>query len=417
MDKNVEQLCTMLKEECEGIQATADIDEIDARVFNVLDLVLLLLKSTCIDPYENHSDGGPGSGNHGHEGRPGEVGGSLPDSNSMNERIRNAYKSGDYTSVGSEIRSVLKECPVGTKFTHNGLEYTKTGDNEYTAFNPRFNRNVKDNANSIANSTDAFNPEAAPVFHEIKSKDVAAAKISNGELMPEETSVKTAEYNGSTNGYVDKETYSDRKAQFQKNAGREFSDEEVAEMVDAVTEYTGTDYMNILAAQMDFGGRFGDYSRVLSDSEKEKALRDSEAVERAIKYSDKYTGTVKRALGFDLDGEYDTSDEFNKFMSTIKEGNTIEMDTMTSWTTSDSIVQQILGARAGLGDECESYAEVVLTCKSKTGVDIANLSTMHQSEVLFGKSAKFKVKSVKENHRNKAGYDVTRVDIEMEEVV
>jgi len=37
--------------------------------------------------------------------------------------------------------------------------------------------------------------------------------------------------------------------------------------------------------------------------------------------------------------------------------------------------------------------------------------------VLFGKSAKFKVKSVKENHRNKAGYDVTRVDIEMEEVV
>ena len=61
----------------------------------------------------------------------------------------------------------------------------------------------------------------------------------------------------------------------------------------------------------------------------------------------------------------------------------------TSWTTSDKIVDQILAYRSGLGEECETKAEVILKCKSKTGVNIENISAMNQSEVLFSKNAQF----------------------------
>lgn len=361
---------------------------------------------------EGNSDGGPGSGNHGHQGVPGEIGGSLPTGKSMNDDIQKSYKTGDYTDVGKTIRKTLADAPIGTKFRHKGDAFTKTGDNEFTAEG----NGRKSNANMIANGTDPWNPETAPVFEDPKPSDVAEAKVISGEIEPEETSVKTAEYNGETSEYVSKKTYSEKKAQFQNNAGREFSDDEVAEMVDAVTYYTSGDYMDVLAAQTGFGGRYEGYASMMSEAERAKAVRLAEATENALKYSDKYTGTVKRAMGFDLDGVSASPDVFAALDASLVEGNTISMGAMSSWTTSDSIVDQVMTHRIGLSDEATRAAKVVMTCQSKTGVDINNMSCMNQSEVLFSKDAQFRVKSVKRSTGTEADMEITTVEVELEEV-
>ena len=121
-------------------------------------------------------DGGPGSGNHGHEGVPGEVGGSAPSASSLNDSIRNAFKNG-YMEVDKQVRSTLKDVPVGTKFTQKGVKYTKTAENEFTADNGR-----KATVNAIANGIDISSEASIPKFEDVKSSDIAAQKLENGEL-------------------------------------------------------------------------------------------------------------------------------------------------------------------------------------------------------------------------------------------
>lgn len=103
-------------------------------------------------------------------------------------------------------------------------------------------------------------------------------------------------------------------------------------------------------------------------------------------------------------------------ISTHKIGNEIGMGHLSSWTTSDHTIEQILANRAGLGEECTQAAEVILKCKSKTGVDIANISTISQQEVLFSAKSRFVVRDVKKKLSNGA-YAVTSVVVELEEVV
>lgn len=121
-------------------------------------------------------DGGPGSGNHGHEGIPGEVGGSAPSASSLNDSIRNASKKG-YMEVDKQVRSTLKDVPVGTKFTQKGVKYTKTAENEFTADNGR-----KATVNAIANGINISSEASIPKFEDVKSSDIAAQKLENGEL-------------------------------------------------------------------------------------------------------------------------------------------------------------------------------------------------------------------------------------------
>lgn len=121
-------------------------------------------------------DGGPGSGNHGHEGIPGQVGGSAPSGKQLNDSIRNASKNG-YMEVDKQVRSTLKDVPVGTKFTQKGVKYTKTAENEFTADNGR-----KATVNAIANGIDISSEASIPKFEDVKSSDIAAQKLENGEL-------------------------------------------------------------------------------------------------------------------------------------------------------------------------------------------------------------------------------------------
>lgn len=123
-----------------------------------------------------NSDGGSGSGNFGHEGVPGEVGGSAPSASSLNDSIRNASKNG-YMEVDKHVRSTLKDVPVGTKFTQKGVKYTKTAENEFTADNGR-----KASVNEIANGIDISSEASIPKFEDVKSSDIAAQKLENGDL-------------------------------------------------------------------------------------------------------------------------------------------------------------------------------------------------------------------------------------------
>lgn len=130
------------------------------------------------DPFEE--DGGPGSGNHGHEGVPGQVGGSAPSSAGLNEKVRSAAKKG-YMEADRQVRSTLKDAPVGTRFTQKGVRYTKTAENEFTS-----ETGNKATLNAIANGVNVANESSIPEFEDVKSADVAAQQLQNGELSAKE---------------------------------------------------------------------------------------------------------------------------------------------------------------------------------------------------------------------------------------
>lgn len=130
------------------------------------------------DPFEE--DGGPGSGNHGHEGVPGQVGGSAPSGAGLNEKVRSAAKKG-YMEADRQVRSTLKDAPVGTRFTQKGVRYTKTAENEFTS-----ETGNKATLNAIANGVNVANESSIPEFEDVKSADVAAQQLQNGELSAKE---------------------------------------------------------------------------------------------------------------------------------------------------------------------------------------------------------------------------------------
>lgn len=96
-----------------------------------------------------NADGGPGSGNFGHSGRPGKIGGSSAGSGKAsgtteertkiegyNSRISAAYKTGDAGNIRKEIKGCLDDAEVGMVLhvpRKNGTEttLTKTGIDRY----------------------------------------------------------------------------------------------------------------------------------------------------------------------------------------------------------------------------------------------------------------------------------------------
>lgn len=134
------------------------------------------------------TDGGPGSGNFGHEGRPGEKGGSMPNASSINDSIKEASKKG-YLEFDRAVRKALSDAPVGQKIKTEHFTFKKLGDDKYECdYN---GRKTIENTNYVANTSVDY--DVLPVFEDISSEEVAQAKIESGELKPSETSVKTPE--------------------------------------------------------------------------------------------------------------------------------------------------------------------------------------------------------------------------------
>ena len=196
----------------------------------------------------------------------------------------------------------------------------------------------------------------------------------------EEREGNTSPYNGETSHGLERGVYSAKKSEWSKNAGRELSDREVQEMVDATSDYT-RNYKDVVAASAGYSGVYATRGSLMDSEEKATAEKNAAAIEKAISLSDKYAGTTKRAMTMD-------KDTFDKFVAEASGGSTFGLGHLSSWSTGDDAIKRVFRSRDG--DDPDSY-NVVLECKSKSGVSIKDVADVDMDEVLYSKRAKFKV--------------------------
>lgn len=223
-----------------------------------------------------------------------------------------------------------------------------------------------------------------------------------------------AEYESKFEGQkLDKEVYL-KAAAGMAEMGYEATAEQVVGMVDSVNAYTGGDFTDILAAQQNFKGRFTNYSSIMSEEQKAKALQDVKNVSQFLEYSPTYEGSVYRGLGFDVGGPMDSGD-YDSFRKLYQKGEVVQTDTFTSWTKDDEFLQQVHAARTGIDDECEYSVEVTIRMKNcESGVDISRYAEIQgQQEVLFDNKTSLKVLDIKEQWKDD---EVMSLIIDVEEV-
>ena len=130
--------------ELDSAEETAEPDRISRLRTNALKILSFIVGA------DGHIDGGPGSGNWGHAGRPGEIGGSAKGTGSASNRIQK--RNGTFTSYAKRrsklskphtlTKTEVEKCPAGSviigakiklKKAESGNKYvdTKTGK-EYT---------------------------------------------------------------------------------------------------------------------------------------------------------------------------------------------------------------------------------------------------------------------------------------------
>ena len=223
-----------------------------------------------------------------------------------------------------------------------------------------------------------------------------------------------AEYEAKFEGQkLDKEVYLEAATGITE-VGYEATAEQVIDMVNSVNTYTGGDFTDILAAQQNFKGRFANYSGIMSETQKAKALQDVKNISQFLEYSPTYEGSVYRGLGFDVGGPMDDGG-YDSFRQLYQKGKVIETDTFTSWTKDKDFLRDVHIARTGLDDECEYSVEVTIRMKNcESGVDISRYAEIQgQQEVLFDNKTSLKVLDVKEQWKDD---EVMSLIIDVEEV-
>ena len=151
-------------------------------------------------------------------------------------------------------------------------------------------------------------------------------------------------------------------------------------MVDATSDYT-RNYKDVVAASAGYSGVYATRGSLMDSEEKAAAEKSAAAIEKAISLSDKYAGTTKRAMTMD-------KDTFDKFVAEASGGSTFGLGHLSSWSTGDDAIKRVFRSRDG--DDPDSY-NVVLECKSKSGVSIKDVADVDMDEVLYSKRARFKV--------------------------
>ena len=81
-------------------------------------------------------------------------------------------------------------------------------------------------------------------------------------------------------------------------------------------------------------------------------------------------------------------DAFDKFIAESSGDSTFGLGHLSSWSTGDDALKRVFRSRDG--DDPDSY-NVVLECKSKSGVSIKDVADVDMDEVLYSKKARFKV--------------------------
>lgn len=200
----------------------------------------------------------------------------------------------------------------------------------------------------------------------------------------EERSGKSEPYEGETSHGLPAGVYSSKKSEWSRNSGRQLSDDEVKEMVDATADYT-RNYKDVVAASAGYKGVYASRGSIMDDEEKAEAEKSAAAIEKMISLSDKYDGKTERAMTMD-------QGTFDQFAQAAGSGEPFSLGHLSSWTTDDNSLKRVFNSRNSENDP--EISNVVLECKSKTGVSIKNMAELDMDEVLYSKDAQFKVTSV-----------------------
>lgn len=161
---------------------------------------LTLLKDALeafIELRTNTDEGNANSGNHGHEGRPGQKGGSLPSGKALNDKVNQAindlWEKDDYDGAKKKLYEVFTDMPDGTTMEWLGSKITKTGEDKFEIVNQLGGKGTCGRVELCEEIIDAEDKPDIKI-NEPKAKKVAEAKIENGKLKPKDTSVKTKKF-------------------------------------------------------------------------------------------------------------------------------------------------------------------------------------------------------------------------------
>lgn len=446
-----------------------------------VDVLKAIINNDDPDPNgPDHDDGGPGSGNHGHKGVEGQVGGSAPSGDDpltargpIKDRLKklghsqesidraralfekhsgnsgsdqaeadaeiakhisddddigkmlkdkaqmesqvwrdqiadaNVKAKHHYEEELDDIRQMIQPGGALSNYTEDDLKDLGMWPKEPEATEPKFYRKGGMDKDVLAFTTD---PNGANMSHltngesgsigsdqqftldqmkemgylpiaGIQSMDVG--QVGESEVLFAKfpsSKAHVAPYAGETSHGLDESVYSAKKSEWSKNAGRELSDREVQEMVDAASDYT-RNYKDVVAASAGYSGVYATRGSLMDSEEKATAEKSAAAIEKAISLSDKYAGTTKRAMTMDKDA-------FDKFIAESSGDSTFGLGHLSSWSTGDDALKRVFRSRDG--DDPDSY-NVVLECKSKSGVSIKDVADVDMDEVLYSKKARFKV--------------------------
>lgn len=123
----------------------------------------------------------------------------------------------------------------------------------------------------------------------------------------------------------------------------------------------------------------------MDDDEKAEAEKSAAAIEKMISLSDKYEGTAERAMTMD-------QETFDQFAQAATSGEAFGLGHLSSWTTEEDSLKRVFHSRNS--DNDPEISNVVLECKSKSGVSIKNMAELDMDEVLFSRDARFRVTAV-----------------------
>ena len=131
-----------------------------------------------------------------------------------------------------------------------------------------------------------------------------------------------------------------------------------------------------------------------------KALRDSDIesiesfktkinnVSKFIKNAPKFEGTVYRGMSFNVWGDNKSAEEYYKFISDVKNCDTITLKTFTSTSISENLASEFTIKNKNRGEP----GGIILEIRSKNGVALDGASHYEvEREILFDRDTEFKV--------------------------
>lgn len=476
-------ICTAYdgKPECDEVEMTGASFRSLEELYNIKDELFkpfadsLDILTKALNENPDNNDGGPGSGNFGHEGRPGERGGSLPSASALNASIEKAFREGHEGHIKTVVHEALREAPIGSKVKLGMDTYEKLGDDEFVVDWDK-NREYVVDSHFIESDVTPKHESSMPKFEPFSSEDVAQAKIESGELKPSETDIsadakkllkklgdsKTGtvsidkdgtawekgddgswinlatgeiadadsiaavggsplQYDGSLEfkytGKVSKELLDQKMSEFARHQMEQegtvsITSKEMEEIVGSISHYgLGGECQLILATQDP--DHYQELLRFHNLSEEETASYAHEAqnIERYISLSDKVEVPLYRGICFNTAMEDPAAVE--QTLSSLKVGGIIDMGHIASWSTNKGTARSY--ADRVLDSELlegDNYAVVYSLHHNKSAASLSGINP--EGECLSPSSARYRVTSVR--HAYDDDFEITRYNVELEEV-